>query len=80
MNDQKFNRTLLAQGITLALGASVFAPAMAQNSNDDVIEEIVTVGIRSSMTSSMNLKRDAQGVKDGIIAEDIGKFPSPVGR
>ena len=23
----------------------------------------------------MNLKRDAQGVKDGIIAEDIGKFP-----
>src|SRR3546814_5457187 len=23
----------------------------------------------------MNLKRDAQGIVDGIVAEDIGKFP-----
>ena len=39
------------------------------------MEEIVTVGIRGSLQSSMIQKRDAQGVSDGIIAEDIGKFP-----
>jgi len=39
------------------------------------MDEIVVTGIRSSMESSMKLKRDAQGVVDGIVAEDIGKFP-----
>ncbi|MDH3806380.1 MAG: TonB-dependent receptor, partial [Gammaproteobacteria bacterium] len=37
--------------------------------------EIVTVGIRSSLTSSMNMKRGSQGLVDGIVSEDIGKFP-----
>ena len=36
---------------------------------------MVVTGIRGSLTSSMNLKRDAQGIVDGIVAEDIGKFP-----
>ena len=36
---------------------------------------MVVTGIRASLTSSMNLKRDAQGIVDGIVAEDIGKFP-----
>ena len=39
------------------------------------LDEIVVTGIRSSLESSMRLKRDAQGVVDGIVAEDIGKFP-----
>ena len=39
------------------------------------LDEIVVTGIRSSLESSMALKRDAQGVVDGIVAEDIGKFP-----
>ena len=39
------------------------------------LDEIVVTGIRSSLESSMSLKRDAQGVVDGIVAEDIGKFP-----
>ena len=39
------------------------------------LEEVVVTGIRGSLTSSMNVKRDAQGVVDGITAEDIGKFP-----
>ena len=43
--------------------------------NDEVIEEIVAVGIRSSLISSMNTKRSAKGVVDAITAEDIGKFP-----
>ena len=36
---------------------------------------VVVTGIRASLDSAMNLKRDAQGVVDGINAEEIGKFP-----
>ncbi|MBT8089192.1 MAG: TonB-dependent receptor, partial [Gammaproteobacteria bacterium] len=43
--------------------------------DDEVIEEIVAVGIRGSLISSMNTKRSAKGVVDAITAEDIGKFP-----
>lgn len=39
------------------------------------MEEVVVMGIRSSLISSATMKREAQGVSDGIVAEDIGKFP-----
>jgi len=71
MKDQKFRPTPLAKGVAVALGATTLSPAVAQ----EAIEEIVTVGIRGSLQSSMIQKRDAQGVSDGIISEDIGKFP-----
>lgn len=74
MKNRTFKRTPLAQGIALALGAVIVAPAMAQD-REDVIEEVVVTGIRGSLTSSMNMKRNGQGVIDGIVAEDIGKFP-----
>jgi TonB-dependent receptor len=50
---------------------------MTQAAEQDAqsMDEIVVTGIRSSLESSMRLKRDAQGVVDGIVAEDIGKFP-----
>lgn len=48
-------------------------PAVSQQSTE--LEEVVVTGIRGSLTSSMELKREAQGVMDGIVAEDIGKFP-----
>jgi TonB-dependent receptor len=73
MQKQYFHRTPLAKGVALALGATLAGPATAQD--DDVIEEIVTVGVRASLASSANMKRSAQGVSDGIVAEDIGKFP-----
>ena len=60
-------------GVAMALGATVATPVAAQQ--DDVIEEIVVKGIRGSLTSSMNTKRDAGGIVDAITAEDIGKFP-----
>jgi TonB-dependent receptor len=74
MHKPTFNRTPLATGVALALGVGVFSPVSAQESND-AIEEVVVLGIRGSLQSSMVQKRDAQGVSDGIIAEDIGKFP-----
>lgn len=47
--------------------------ASASDASDlDVIE---VRGIRGSLTSAMNVKRNGQGVVDGISAEEIGKFP-----
>jgi TonB-dependent receptor len=70
-------RTPVAQAISLILGSTLLTPALAQeaNSSPEDVGEIVVTGIRASLESSMNLKRAGQGVVDGIVAEDIGKFP-----
>ena len=74
--------------LTTALLLALSAPVSAQSANEDdeqkdasaetspqELDTIKVTGIRRSLTSSRDLKRDAQGVVDGIVAEDIGKFP-----
>jgi TonB-dependent receptor len=39
------------------------------------VQSVVITGIRKSLDTSLNLKRMGQGLVDGIVAEDIGKFP-----
>ena len=73
MQNRTFHRTPLATGVALALGATAAPPAVAQQG--EVIEEVVTTGIRGSLRASMDLKRGADGVVDAITAEDIGEFP-----
>jgi TonB-dependent receptor len=76
MHKPSFHKTPLATGVALALGAAVTSPVLAQEGADDeVIEEVVTTGIRSSLMTSMNRKRNSTGVVDAITAEEIGKFP-----
>lgn len=67
-----------------AFGASVlaigvgFQPVYAQDQTDVAeaeSEAIVVTGIRASLKSAQDIKRNAQGVVDAISAEDIGKFP-----
>src|SRR6478672_2461976 len=72
-----FKRTPVARAISLILGSTLLTPAFAQDaaSPPEDVGEIVVTGIRASLESSMNLKRAGQGVVDGIVAEDIGKFP-----
>ncbi|MCS0589944.1 TonB-dependent receptor [Massilia norwichensis] len=36
---------------------------------------VVVQGIRASMQSTLNMKRNSDGFVDGIVADDIGKFP-----
>ncbi len=71
-------RRLLTTALLVAL-APPATQALAQEApaTDQVseLDTVVVTGIRASLASSMNLKRDAQGVVDGIVAEDIGKFP-----
>ncbi|HEY5970659.1 MAG TPA: TonB-dependent receptor, partial [Pseudoxanthomonas sp.] len=38
-------------------------------------QTVVVTGLRGSLQSSMNLKRNSDGIVDGIVAADIGKFP-----
>jgi TonB-dependent receptor len=51
------------------------APVLAQEQPSEELDEVVVTGLRGSLITSMNLKREAIGVVDSISAEDIGKFP-----
>ncbi len=77
MQNPFFKKTALASSVALALGGTAAKPVMAQEDEGipDVIEEVVVTGIRASLLSSMNTKRNSRGVVDAITAEDIGKFP-----
>lgn len=50
--------------------------AVAQSSGGGGEGQVVEIsGIRKSLDTSLGMKRDARGIVDGIVAEDIGKFP-----
>ncbi|HYG28977.1 MAG TPA: TonB-dependent receptor [Allosphingosinicella sp.] len=48
-------------------------PAAAAEAPED--EAIVVTGLRQSLRSSQNLKRNSEQIVDSIVAEDIGKLP-----
>jgi len=77
MKTRAGSRKPLSQAISLILGSTVLGSTITHAAEQEAanLDEIVVTGIRSSLESSMRLKRDAQGVVDGIVAEDIGKFP-----
>jgi len=49
--------------------------AAAAAPDADAVQAVVVTGLRASMQSTLNLKRDSDGIVDGIVAEDMGKFP-----
>ena len=61
--------------VAVAVGTAFAVPSVSVAQDDEVIEEIVTTGIRSSLNRAMDIKRNEKGVVDAISAEDIGKFP-----
>lgn len=76
-NARRGRTSLLGTSSVLAIMAmGVSVPSMAQQSSDeDSLEEIVVTGIRQSLQASADIKRNARGIVDGIVAEDMGKFP-----
>ncbi len=46
-----------------------------EDSGNQVIEEIVTTGIRSSLSSAQSMKENADTFVDGVTASDIGALP-----
>lgn len=78
MRNNKFIKTPIAASLSLILGTLAVSPLYAaeDETTSDDNEQVVTItGIRGSLMSSMNKKRDAKGVVDAITAEDMGKFP-----
>ncbi len=64
--------------LTTALAPAVFfcaAHAVAQEDEDDVADQIVVTGIRSSLQSALEEKRQAPNIVEVIQAEAIGKLP-----
>lgn len=79
-------KRLLATALLLALAQSVAAQdatpaadedgtASTEQADAEDLDVIVVRGIRGSMASAMAVKRNGQGVVDGISSEEIGKFP-----
>ena len=75
MQDSSFTRKPLAVAVAVAAGTAFAMPSVSVAQEGEAIEEIVTTGIRGSLTRSMDIKRASRGVVDAISAEDIGKFP-----
>ena len=73
MSKIKFNtqKKILATVISSIIATGAATSAYAEIAE----EEVIVQGIRGSLQTSMNLKREASGVVDAISAEDIGKFP-----
>ena len=83
-------KKILETVIPLALAAMYAPAALAQEAvpapastaneaapppADGKVETVVVTGFRSSLQKALNLKAQAIGVRDSIVAEDIGKFP-----
>lgn len=74
----RMQRHPVALASTLALLASagaVQAQQAAPAAGTQSLETVVITGIRKSLDSAVTLKRESRGLVDGIVAEDIGKFP-----
>jgi iron complex outermembrane receptor protein len=66
---------LAAAGFLAALPVQVQAADEAPPSNQ--LEEVIVTGIRASLQSAIEVKRDAPDIVEAISAEDIGKLPDP---
>ena len=75
----KAKRKLIVMAVASACAA--YMPAFAQQQEASIsttvepVQTVVVTGLRNSLGSSMNLKRSSDGIVDGIVAADIGKFP-----
>lgn len=67
---------LVSQAYAQEVAQATATPTTASAAPDaEGVQAVVVTGIRASMQSTLNLKRDSDGIVDGIVAEDMGKFP-----
>ncbi|KQY35930.1 TonB-dependent receptor [Caulobacter sp. Root487D2Y] len=60
-------------GVGAAMGAA--APAFGQDKDAAVVDEVVVIGVRKSLETSQQIKKNADTIVDSITATDIGAFP-----
>ncbi|WP_068085930.1 TonB-dependent receptor [Novosphingobium rosa] len=64
-----------AAGARPDASAATPAPANPQGPADADTPQIIVTGVRASLQSAQNIKRNAFSIVDSIVAEDIGKLP-----
>ncbi len=76
MNRSYYPSLSIRLSLIACLCALPIHSAFAQADDGVVLEEIVvTVGVRVSLSRALDQKREAVGVLDAIVAEDIADFP-----
>ena len=68
----KFKKSMLAMCI-MAMTAPTFA--QEEKASDENLEEVVVTGMRQSLGSAQDIKRNSATVVDSITADDVGDFP-----
>ncbi len=68
-------KSTLTSAISLCATTLFAAPALAQDASGTG-EDIVVTGVRASLRSAADQKRNAAQIIDAITSEDIGKFPT----
>jgi iron complex outermembrane receptor protein len=74
------SKLMLGASLSVLMASGAMSPLTAQDAaadtdGDDLFEEIVVTGFRSSLQKAMTVKRDTTGSVDAIMAEDIADFP-----
>ncbi len=66
---------LLWSGLAAAQAVDPAPPAETQIAEPEGEAEIIVTGIRAAERAAIDIKRNAVGVVDSIVAEDLGKLP-----
>jgi TonB-dependent receptor len=69
--------TVSGLAVTLGTAGGAHAQAAQAPANSDAVEAVVVSGIRQSLQSAVQVKKNTMEVVDSIRAEDIGKLPDP---
>jgi TonB-dependent receptor len=76
--DRNLVRTSIRAVLGIASCSVVALGAVAQDNaaqQEGALEEVVVTGFRESLNAALDVKRDAVGAVDAIVAEDIADFP-----
>src|SRR5438105_2760485 len=84
----RFRNRLICSAVAAALGAAGPAVALGQSTGQAAdqargqasdssapLQEVVVTGIRASLESADQRKKDSDTIQDSIVASDIGKLP-----
>jgi TonB-dependent receptor len=68
------NVRALRPALLATVSAVAFSGFAAAQANLDEVETITVTGYRASLEKALGMKRESVGVRDSIVAEDIGKY------
>ena len=71
---KSFFNAIFALFFAFAINPALFADEPS-DSEEEITEEVVVVGIKKSLKDAIDIKRSNVGIVDAITSEDFGKFP-----